>query len=65
MSLQTTRAQSHPPSPHHTHALARSTPLPPLTQILHTQGDWKQLQEYVLLLSKRRSQLRQAVQVCV
>ena len=32
-------------------------------QILHTTGDWKQLQEYVVLLSKRRSQLRQAVQV--
>lgn len=30
-------------------------------QVLHAAGDWKALQEYVVLLSKRRSQLKQAV----
>lgn len=34
-----------------------------LPQILYEARDWKQLQEYVVLLSKRRSQLKQAVQV--
>jgi flagellar basal-body rod protein FlgF len=32
---------------------------------MHTAGDYKGLQEYILLLSKRRSQLRQAVQAMV
>lgn len=34
-----------------------------MRQILYEARDWKQLQEYVVLLSKRRSQLKQAVQV--
>jgi hypothetical protein len=34
-------------------------------QIYFNARDWKQLQEYVVLLSKRRSQLKQAVQSMV
>lgn len=34
-------------------------------QILYEARDWKGLQEYVVLLSKRRSQLKQAVQVTI
>lgn len=36
-----------------------------LLKILYEARDWKQLQEYVVLLSKRRSQLKQAVQSMV
>ncbi|PSC75238.1 26S proteasome non-ATPase regulatory subunit 12 [Micractinium conductrix] len=36
-----------------------------LLEILYEARDWKGLQEYVVLLSKRRSQLKQAVQVMV
>lgn len=47
-------------------ARGRAPCLPaPSPQILHAAGDWKGLQEYVLLLSKRRSQLRQVVQSMV
>ena len=34
-------------------------------QVLYAARDWKGLQEYVVLLSKRRSQLKQAVQAMV
>ncbi|KAI3426883.1 hypothetical protein D9Q98_006829 [Chlorella vulgaris] len=34
-------------------------------ELLHEARDWKQLQEYVLLLSKRRSQLKEAVAAMV
>lgn len=36
-----------------------------ILEILHAAGDWKGVQEYVTLLSKRRGQLKQAVQIMV
>lgn len=43
-----------------------SRPLhPPPLQVLYEARDWKGLGEYVVLLSKRRGQLKQAVQAMV
>ena len=50
--------------------LLLTTPLPPpnrppplpACQVLFDAGDWKGVQEHILLLAKRRSQLKQAVQ---
>ena len=42
-----------------------TSPCPPPVQVLYAARDWKGLQEYVVLLSKRRSQLKQAVQAMV
>lgn len=36
-----------------------------ILEVFFNAGDWKQLQEYVVLLSKRRGQLKQAVQSMV
>ena len=44
---------------------AHAPHVPSPLQLLHEARDWKQVQEYVVLLSKRRSQLKQAVQVMV
>lgn len=47
------------------HSRARCTPRPPLVKVLYEARDWKGLGEYVVLLSKRRGQLKQAVQAMV
>lgn len=36
-----------------------------ILEVLHTAGDWKGLNDHILLLSKRRSQLKQAIQALV